>query len=254
MTVAVALVCEDGSLLASDSMGTSGLLATTLTKVHSCGSFPLAWTWAGSSYVGQQVGRALNEAARNRDAKKWSKQDPHVAAEQFVDCIRDAVRESVKPLLPPKDDGRRHEAEFLVAGHTTGPFVAHVKDDLAWELEVGDRLLAIGSGHTFAAVTRALMHHYIAGGLTLEKAKVIAYRVIETVCDVSAYGVSIPVQMAIVDSAGASVVDRDEIEAVEMSVERWKELERDTLRGDFEDKPGRDHLMNLQDVPKLEQP
>jgi 20S proteasome alpha/beta subunit len=171
MTVAIALVCEDGALLASDSMGTSGALASMMTKMHACSSVPLVWTWAGSLYLGQQVGRSLRQAAAEIDTESWVRKDPHTNSEKIVASIRAAVKEALDPLLPPRGEGEPHEAEFLVAGFTTKPFVAHVKPDLARELANDDQLMAIGSGHEYAGVTRSLMRHYIEGGLTLEQAK-----------------------------------------------------------------------------------
>jgi hypothetical protein len=163
----------------------------------------------------------------------------------MVKRVQAAVKSASEPLLPPRGENYPHEAEFLIAGFTQRPFVAHVKDDLAWELQIDDQLIAIGSGHAFAAVTRSLMKHYLEGGLTLEQAKVISYRTIETVCDVSSYGVSVPVQMATVDAIGSRVLDRDEVAAVGISVDRWKQLERDTLRGGFEDRVNTDSLPTL---------
>ncbi len=74
------------------------------------------------------------------------------------------------------------------------------------------------------------MSHYISDGLTLEQGKLLAYRTIDTTIKVSSSGVGPPVQMATCDNDGPRILDDEEIKALSTSVERWKELEADTLR------------------------
>lgn len=235
MTVAIALVCEDGVLLASDSMGASGSLASPVTKVYSCGTFPVAWTYAGTLYMGQQVGRALETEIDQVDLKQWRLRDPHAAASEIVDIIGRSVKTALDVLRVAPDQDNPHDSEFLVAGFARSPFVVHIRHDLSWELETGDRLLSIGSGHEFAAVAQSLMRHYIEGGIDLEQATAVAYRAIETVCNVSSFGVSLPVQIATTMHEAARVLGPDEVEAVGITVDRWKQLERDSLRSNFKD-------------------
>lgn len=231
MTVAVALLCADGALIASDSMGASGLLASRMTKIRCCGGQPLMWTWAGSDYLGQQVGRALERWAADGE---WPGPagDAHADAERVVDVVRDATTAALGPLLPPHDPDQAAHAEFIVAGRSpSSTFVVHIRPDLSWELAGDDRLVAIGGGHQYAAVARSLMHHYIEGGLNLEQAQAVIHRAIQTVCEVSAYGVALPVQMGVMTPAGAQVLEPDEIDAIGIAVDRWKTMERETLLG-----------------------
>lgn len=230
MTVAVAMLCEDGSLVASDSMGASGLLANSLTKIRTCPGKPLVWTWAGSGYLGQQVGRALDLWAQGPDPETISA-DPHEEAERVVDVVRGAVKAALEPLLPSHDPEQATAAEFILAGRT---FVAHILADLTWELAADDRLVSIGGGQYYAAAARSVMHHYIDGGMSLEQARAVTHRAIQTVCEVSSSGVSLPVQMGLVNDAGAAVLDADEVAAVGLTVDRWKVLERETLLGSYD--------------------
>lgn len=248
MTVAVALICSDGALLASDSMGTSGTLASNVTKIRSCPGLPLAWTWAGSSYLGQEAGRALSAWAASEEAPTLFELDIHSAAELIVERVRQATSTALQPLLAPSKPADAHDAEFLIASRTKdAAFVAHILPDLSWELKSEDRLIAIGSGHKFAAVTQGLMRHYIEGGLTLEQAKAVAYRAIQTVCEVSSFGVSMPVQMAVVSEKENRVLSPDDIDGIGLTVDRWKTLERETLQA------GSSYLAGEEKPPTLRQ-
>jgi 20S proteasome alpha/beta subunit len=92
-----------------------------------------------------------------------------------------------------------------------------------------ERFYAIGSGGPFATVCHALMKHYISDELTLDKGMQLAYRAIATTCDVSSGLVGLPVQLAVVDSGGQRVLDDDEVRKIGVAVDRWKQLESETL-------------------------
>jgi hypothetical protein len=220
--------------VASDSMGSSGMLASRMKKIRSCPQRSLIWTWAGSSYLGQQVGYALDRWSASGDWSLKADADVHAEAEHVVEVVRDAVRAALAPLSVLELGPEPHEAEFIVAGRPgSNTFVAHIHADFSWELAVEDRLVAIGGGHQYAAVARTLMHHYIEGGLALDQAQAITHRAIQTVCEVSAYGVALPVQMGMVTARGVSVLGQEDIDAVGLTVDRWKVMERETLLGSY---------------------
>ena len=121
--------------------------------------------------------------------------------------------------------------DFLVTGYTQArPYLLEVANDgqVNWHTDEG--FYAIGSGGAFAAVAQGLMKHYLdASPLPLQYGMQLAYRTIETACDVSSMFVRTPVQLAIVDKNGARVLDHDEIEQLKAEVLGWKQLERDAL-------------------------
>jgi hypothetical protein len=109
---------------------------------------------------------------------------------------------------------------------------------------------AIGSGGAFAAVAQGLMKHYLDGGpLPLQYGMQLAYRTIETACEVSSMWVRVPVQLAIVDKDGPRVLDHAEIEQLKDEVVGWKQLERDTLWRKISDVPAED----LETPPSFDQ-
>ena len=82
------------------------------------------------------------------------------------------------------------------------------------------------------------MKHYLdAGPLPLVYGMQLAYRTVETACDVSSMFVRTPVQLAIVDKNGARVLDHGEIEQLKAEVQGWKQLERDALWRKVSDVP-----------------
>ena len=74
------------------------------------------------------------------------------------------------------------------------------------------------------------MKHYLVDKLTLEQGMQLAYRAIATTCEVSSGLVGLPVQIAVVDNGGQRVLAEDEVRKIGVAVDRWKELERDTLQ------------------------
>lgn len=66
MTVAIGLLCSDGVLVASDSMGSSGRAAAPIVKVHAMESASTVWTYAGLLFMGQQVEEVLADPSLDR--------------------------------------------------------------------------------------------------------------------------------------------------------------------------------------------
>jgi hypothetical protein len=94
------------------------------------------------------------------------------------------------------------------------------------------------------------MKHYLDGGpLPLNYGTQLAYRTIETACEVSSMYVRIPVQLAVVDSKGTRVLDHGEIEQLKDEVAGWKQLERDTLWRKVADVPADE----LETPPSIDQ-
>lgn len=98
-----------------------------------------------------------------------------------------------------------------------------------WHTSFG--FYAVGSGGPFATVARGLMAHYLSTPLSVEQGLKVAYRAIDTTCEVSPGGVGPPVQLAVVDDSGARILDEVAVNSVGDLVTRWKTLEIETLTG-----------------------
>jgi 20S proteasome alpha/beta subunit len=246
MTVAIGLVCNDGVLVASDSMAADPHTAHNVTKVFKLDCCPVVWTAAGSVYVIEEVENAL----AGIDKPNTKTGGPPQA---FADPILSALRASLKGAIhramkasyesalastpfPPGGTPQQFLTDFLVCGYANStPWLLEFAKDgqINWHTEFG--FSAVGSGGPFATVARGLMAHYLATPLSLQQSMKVAYRTIQTTCEVSPGGVGLPVRIAVVDNSGARILDEDEVNAIGLLVDRWKTLEADTLSMSPED-------------------
>lgn len=238
MTVALGLVCNDGVLIATDSMGSDGPVASESKKVRQLAPFPAVWTASGSVFVMEEVQREVFD-----DLKK--RQNQH--SRSFRDCEQEKIRAALAPNVAktmtqayarhtqPVYPGQPHPfgTDFLVLGYGNGkPWFLELaaNGECNWHTERGFK--AIGSGGGMAAAAQALMRHHTAEGpMALEYGMPLAYRVIDTVIRTSSRGVGPPVQMAVVDDSGSRIIAEDEHEKLKNSVAGWEQIERDALRG-----------------------
>lgn len=233
MTVALGLVCSDGALLAADSMGMQGRLASSIVKVRVLGSAPAAWTFAGSGFIAQEVEEALASLDQEWAAethRHWYTPDVQEIKRDLADRLRPVIKDSYQSIAtPPGERGGNHATEFMFTGWgNEGGYLIRLYADLAITTQV-EPLAAIGFGHEYAAVASALMSHHLQVQPNLHQGKLLAHRTITTVCEVSAGGVGLPVQIATVGKDGACVLATSEVDAVSVAVDRWKELERESL-------------------------
>lgn len=140
-----------------------------------------------------------------------------------------AVLDAVGAL---REGGDPAAVELLFVGTAAdGPFVAVVHQDLSAALEDEQSLVPIGAARTFAAALRQALAHYLVRRPTVRYALPLACRAVDAVCQVSAYGVAPPVQVAVVDADGARVLTPDEVGALDEQVQAWLAAEGATLYG-----------------------
>lgn len=241
MTVALGLICTDGVLVASDSMGTGEGFAAQAVKVHTFGRCPAVWTGSGSVFVMEEVmevfNREANAGTREAPSAAWTQPIPKAIRTNLGKQVNKAMGEAYGRALSssPMTPNLIHPnfvTNFLVLGfaNNTPWFLEFAATgEMNWHTEEG--FYAVGSGGPFATVAHALMRHYATSpGLTLELGKRLAYRTIQTTIDVSPAGVGPPVQIAICDAQGARVIDSEEISEIGTAVDGWKTLETETLR------------------------
>lgn len=243
MTVAIGLVCSDGALVASDSMGSSGSVARAEQKVRALQNLPVVWTASGSAYVIEEVDAALRDldhnAARNPQIKNvFTKPDLRALRDRLADVVRRAMTQCYKAATPGQQmqqtlHGLRHPfaSDFLILGFANDtPYFLEIAHDgqLNWHHDA--RFYAVGSGGEFATVAHALLAHYVEEGrLNVELGMRVAYRTIDTTIRVSSGLVGPPVQVAVVDGRGARILAGPEVEAVKEAVEGWMKVEAETL-------------------------
>jgi 20S proteasome alpha/beta subunit len=241
VTVAIGLVCKDGVLAASDSMGSDQMTAHKAIKVHALDHCPVVWTASGSVYVMEEV------AAKMAGFDKPNENDggpPKQFREPNLPVLRQTLFAAINPAMlkcyqsalasTPFEAGRTNAdfmTSFLILGYSNEtPWFLEFAQDGQVNWHTDPRFYAVGSGGSFATVAHGLMAHYLSEPLTLNDAKKVAYRAIETTCEVSSMYVGMPVQIAVVDKDGPKVLTEDEVNEVGDAVARWKELEAETLR------------------------
>jgi proteasome beta subunit len=213
--------------------------AHKVTKVFKLQSCPVVWTASGSIYVIEEVTAAL--AGIDQPTTAFTEPNLTALRERLRAHIHKTMKKCYGSALSasPFPDGAipgSFATSFLVAGYANQtPWLLEVAHDgqLNWHTEFG--FYAIGSGGSFARVAHGLMAHYLSTQLTLKQGLQVAYRAIETTCEVSPGGVGMPVRIALVDSSGARILETGEINQIGDMVARWKTLEAETLTMDAEE-------------------
>lgn len=244
MTVAIGLLCADGVIVASDSMGSAGLRAARAQKVHALPRLPVVWTAAGAVYTieeGDQALLGLEEQVLQIEDGRAMFDTPSlpVIRKNIGDFLRQNMAQCYGNLIPARQmqPGLSHpfSADFLVLGWAAGgPWLLEVAGDGQMNWHTAAKFYAVGSGGDFASVCQAVMAHYFEGELDVHVGLQVAYRSIEATCRVSSAGVGLPVQLAVADAQGARVLTKEEGDEVGTAVERWMISERaivEDLRG-----------------------
>lgn len=221
MTIVIAMACSDGVLMASDSMGSSGRYATRVQKLQTRDRLDVVWANSGTEFLGQ----TLDNAVRAVDLD--SNCTPLAIAKSVDPILRTAVG---TPIAHDGDDHHRLES-LLVAWVDGAPSIVHIPADLATVECRHKEFVAIGSAHEYAHVVKATLEHHFAGPLTIQRASLLAFRIIAVVCAASSWGVAPPVQIAVVDKHGARTFGASDLDEIETGVERWIAVEGEQLAG-----------------------
>jgi 20S proteasome alpha/beta subunit len=222
VTIAIAISCPEGVVLASDSMGHARRIATRLKKIQVIDEHNISVAASGSEFMTQAALNGARKHPRSADVT------PMAIAGVIEGILRDARERPLPPADP--DDASPHCAEFLItAWIADGPSLIHIPDDLAAIECIDKPFVAVGSAHDFAHVVYETLAHHFESPLTLTQAKMLAYRIINTVCLVSSWGVGPPVQMSVVTKDGAALVGSAALEGLSAEVARWLAVESSYL-------------------------
>ena len=222
MTLIVSVPARDGIVLASDSQITSGQVRTTGEKLFSLNDH-CAWGGAGELALIQRVEEDLGRT---------------LVVDQPLADIRDSVagiiKESVSQLLQldfrtqffnsdPDTLLSLHPGDFLFVENREGtvPRALHVLSNGTAEWII-DRPYAIGMGAPFAY---ALLGKYQGCDLDLERASVLAFKVIEEAIEVGSYGLGPPVSLWQLRPDGIEVLDEKRTAGLADSAKDIRELE-----------------------------
>lgn len=225
MTLVLAIRCREGVVLASDGQVTADTPGQPTRqprrKLFDVGG-RVAWGAAGSTGLQQTLESELAELnGQVADAAK----------------LRQRLAATVIPIQ------QRAVEQYVAQPGTRPPDLACLfcwcDDRGAWILELpstgGDHQLhdsyaAIGTGGIFANFAMASIAHLETAEMTLEQAKMVAYKAIADAIEVAAVYLGPPIQMYAVTAAGACWIPAGEVDGgLADSVAAWKARQRETL-------------------------
>ncbi len=229
MTVVVAVKCPEGVVLATDSQATARMLGGLPVKLPAKKIARLGKHVVYGGTGGQGAGQRLHAALEDQAAKM------NVAKPQGETA--DVIRRVVNPLQQqvfgewvqlPNTEPEMWGGIFC-GWSKEGPWIFEI--DLHGPSQFHDPFAATGSGHALAHAALMSVAHFDVGQQSLEGAKAIAYRAIESTCTSSAYGVGMPVQIAVVTENGIEEFSDGEEGHTELKelVDLWKAKEVETL-------------------------
>jgi hypothetical protein len=231
--------------------------AHKVNKVFRLQNCPVVWTASGSIYVIEEVEATL--ASIDQPVAAFTQPNLSALRDRLKVNIHKTMQKCYTSALssspfPPGSTSPNFQTSFLVAGYASQkPWLLEFAYDgqVNWHTDFG--FYAIGSGGPFARVAHGLMAHYLSSQLTLTQGLKVAYRAIETTCEVSPGGVGMPVRIAVVDKSGPRVFEESKISEIGDLVARWKTLEAETLNmGPEEAKLGAEGDLPVMDTPRSE--
>jgi proteasome beta subunit len=227
MTLILALRCRDGIVLASDGQATSEAAGQpTRQPVRKLFDVGGRVAWGAAGCVGLQ--QTLAEALRERERRLLAPPLRHLR-ERLADLVIPIQQRAVEDFVAYPDSHPPDLACIFCWFDGARPHILSVpRTGSDHQLHEGHA--AVGTGDIFADFGMAAVAHFGTGRLSLDQAKLVAYKTVADAIEVAAVYLGPPIQMYVVDGAGAREVPSDELEpALADSVEAWKARQRETL-------------------------
>jgi 20S proteasome alpha/beta subunit len=228
VTLVLALRCEAGIVLASDGQATAEAAGQPtrrpVRKLFDLGG-RVAWGAAGSIGLQQTLAEGLaereHELVRGADAGDLRRELTELVIPIQQRALKDFV---AHPGSQPPDLACIFcwcdcgEARILSIPRTGSDHQLHESHS------------AVGTGDIFADFAMASIAPLDAGRLTLEQAKMVAFKAVSDAIDVAAIYLGPPIQMYVVTGEGARSIPVSELDGgLADSVEAWKCRQRETL-------------------------
>jgi proteasome beta subunit len=228
MTVVLGLRCAEGLVLTTDSQATAqepGNIAirSEVVKIEKVGSH-LVFGSTGSAGCIQRVRAALDDHA----AKLGATRPCGEIAQKIHDLVNPIQKAALQAHVPYMQGIPPETYGGIFCGLARdGPWMMEIVASGAWEFK--PERASTGSAYPLADLAMGFVAHHDVTQASMTAAQVLAFRAIETTCNVSAFGVGIPVQMAVVDADGARILAREDRKVIEDSVNLWRDKERSAL-------------------------
>lgn len=232
MTVVIALRCEDGLVLGSDTQVTESDrgMSYPARKLHTLGDLA-AWGGSGARSVLHDLEVLFEQEA----AEIVGSQDvAHALQERMVPVLKRHY-ELYIPEVPGGEAEGSPSAYLLAAGYAKGePFIVKVDPTglVGRYEEVGFH--AIGSGAPMAQQAGALIGHYQMRERNVDYGVLAVVRVLEAL-RISQPMVGGPLNLVRITEDEARFLAEEEIEDAREQVERWEQADQRTLDELFDD-------------------
>ena len=225
MTLVLALRCAGGAVLVSDGQATSDA-AGQPTRAPMRKLFALdgrvAWGAAGSVGLQQTLREELSRLERRPAGTAELRRQ---LAAMVIPLQQQAIRDFV-----PHAGAEPPELSCLFSWwEPDGARILSIPRSGS-DHQFHDAYAAIGSGDIFAALTVRSVAHRGTSDLTIEQAKMVAYRAVAEAIDVAAVYLGPPIQMYVVTESGAQRIPSEEIdEALADAVDLWRARQHEAL-------------------------
>jgi proteasome beta subunit len=226
MTVVLALVCQDGVVVAADTQVTdSGRgMSYPAQKLHPLGE-TAAWGGSGARSVLLELEDLFEESA----AGILESEDIGRALQERVIPVLQYHYEHFIEDVPGEKTAGTPSAYVLAAGYRDGePWIVEINPNgmVSHYEDIGFH--AVGSGAPMAQQAGALLAHFQMKERSVLHGVVAAVRVLEALM-LSSPSVGGPFNICRIDADGRHSLDEAEIEQACKEADRWRELEQRAL-------------------------
>jgi len=232
MTLIIALACKDGIVMASDGQATGGStggpIRIPIQKIFKINEHVLFGA-AGSVGIIQRSRDVIRFfSAKLED--EWSYELMGEIKKALFGIYKNEIdRHRAFYRGTPQEDIRNAPVadvllcNFSTKGDENQKVIWHIAHDCSSEMldEIGYG--CSGSGDVFA---HTLLKNYSVKELTVEKGKLVAYRVIKEAIEIGAYGLGEPIDIWIITKEGCKRLSQEELMGLEDAYNVWKEMER----------------------------
>jgi 20S proteasome alpha/beta subunit len=225
MTLVLALECQDGIVLASDGQSTSDAAGQpTRARVRKLFTLDGRFVWGAAGSVGLQ--QTLQE--RLEGLVELNGRGGHVRRE-LASIVIDLQQQAMRDFVPHPGTTPPELACLFCWCDADGPRILSVPRT-GGDHQFHSSHAAIGSGDIFAELAVRSLLHIGSPELTVEQAKMVAYKAVADAIEVAAVYLGPPIQMYVVTPDGVHEVPEDEIEGgLADAVGLWGARQREVL-------------------------
>jgi len=225
MTLIIAIPAENGVVFASDSQVTTGAVRATGTKIYRLNDHAV-WGASGEVALIQRFAEQLGLFPNRTQPLETIRDDLAARVKQAaVSCLAVDFRTQFFQNNPDALLGL-HPGDFLFAECRDAPRILHILTNGTSEWVEG-RFAATGNGELFA---HALLQKYASRSLSMDQAKLLAYKVIEEAIEVVSFGLGPPIHVWEVTGGKTRQISSAEESALADSARILREEEVGLLR------------------------